>query len=263
MTLKVLDLFSGIGGFAIAAHWAGFKTAQFVEIDPSAQTELRYHYPHIPIHDDVRTYQPIPGKFDIITAGFPCTGTSGAGLKTGLSHAESALFRDTLRIIYESRPRFTIIENPTGLRDRGLRAVLGGLRMAGYSSELIVISAGRLGAGHRRQRLFIVSYPHVGSGNPTITDISRSSEMRAMVSEARNYADWLQVKPGSNGKNDGLPVVLVRHNFSAKLKAPFFCCDNGQQGRLTARILAGRAVTPQQALIPFLRIKELANGQKN
>lgn len=252
--MKILDLFAGIGGFAIAAEWAGFTTAQFVEIDPNAQKVLTKHFPHVPIHDDVRTYQGQPNEFDIITAGFPCTGTSNAGKRTGLNHAESSLFKDTLRIIYDVRPQFTVIENPTGLIDRGLRAILGGLQMGGYSSELIVISAARLGAGHRRQRLFIVSHVNERGGNPKITDISRSSEVRAMVSEARNYARWLQVKPNGDGINDGVSIAT---SSGDRLSLSEFACPNGLKGRLTARILAGRTVPPQQALIPLLRIKQL------
>ena len=253
--MRVLGLFEGIGGFAIASHWCGFESAQFVEIDPNAQKVLRHHFPNVPIHDDVRDFHASPGQFDIITAGIPCTGTSNAGLRTGLDHQESALFRDALRIIENVRPRFTVIENPPGLVSRGLRAILGGLRMAGYSSELIVVSAARLGAGHRRQRLFIVSYPHFGSGHPTITDISRSGEMRAMVSQARNYSDWLQVKPMGNNENYG--VWWQTHRSGHWIEKFNYCVENGQKGRNTARILLGRSVTPQQALIPLLRVKQL------
>lgn len=256
--MRVLDLFSGIGGFAIAALWAEFETTQFVEIDKNAQKVLSYHFPYVPIHGDIKTFHGNRYQFDIITAGIPCTGTSNAGLKTGLNHHESALFRDTLRIIENVRPRFTVIENPPGLIDRGLRAILGGLRLAGYSSELIVISASRLGAGHRRQRLFIVSYPHVGSGHPTIKDISRSGEVRTMVQEARAYTRWLQIKPIGDGADNGFPVSLDVRGSKYSLSQGL-AQKAGLRGRNTARILAGRAVTPQQALVPLLRIKQLEN----
>ncbi len=255
--MRVLGMFEGIGGFAIASHWCGFESAQFVEIDPNAQKVLRHHFPAVPIHDDVRTFYANPSQFDIITAGFPCTGTSNAGLKTGLDHQESALFRDTLRIIENARPRFTVIENPPGLVNRGLRAILGGLRMVGYSSELIVVSAARLGAGHRRQRLFIVSYPHIGSGHPTIADLSRSSEVRAMVSQARDYAHWLQVKQCSYGGNNGFSLAMATKRSISRISFKGLVIPNGQRGRNTARILLGRSVTPQQAFIPLLRVKQL------
>lgn len=157
--LRHLDLFSGCGGFTLAAKRSGGKveTTQFVELDPDCHTILKDHWPYIPIAKDIRDYHCQPGDFDLITAGFPCTGTSNAGTRTGLNHPESALFREVLRIIAECQPRFSIIEQPLGVIDRGLRAMLGGLRMVGYQSELEVISAAELGAGHCRQRLFIIS----------------------------------------------------------------------------------------------------------
>lgn len=251
--MKVLDLFSGIGGFAIAADWAGFETTQFVEIDPNAQKVLRHHYPSIPIHDDVRDFVGDRHQFDLITAGFPCTGTSSAGLQAGLAHPESQLFYQILRIAKNVEPKFIIIENPVGLIHNGLREILALLRMAGYSSTIITVSAARLGAGHRRERLFVVSYPHVGSGNPTIKDISRGSEMRAMVSEARNHAEWLQVKPDRYGVNDGIPLVMA--GADSGYSSPSAIVPNGLKGRLTARVLAGRTVTPPQALVPMLWVK--------
>ena len=158
-TLKHLDLFSGCGGFTLAGEGTGGKveTTQLVELDPDCQTVLNYHWPAIPIHPDARDFTAKPGQFDLITAGFPCTGTSGAGTRTGLEHPESSLFREALRLIWECKPKFSIIEQPLGIIDRGLRAILGGIRMVGYQSEYQVISAQELGAGHRRERLFIIS----------------------------------------------------------------------------------------------------------
>jgi hypothetical protein len=81
-----------------------------VEIDPDAQKVLKDHYHHIPIHPDARNYSPSKGEFDLITSGIPCTGTSTAGTRTGLDHEESALFREVLRILWECKPKFSIID---------------------------------------------------------------------------------------------------------------------------------------------------------
>lgn len=256
--MRVLGLFEGIGGFALASVWAGLESAQFVEIDPNAQKVLRYHFPNVPIHSDIRTYSPTE-RYDVLTGGFPCTGTSAAGSKTGLAHAESALFRDMLRVIHECQPKYTVIENPPGVVDRGLRAILGGLRMAGYSSEIIVCSAGRLGAGHIRQRLFVVSYPHCGAGDATVT-VTGASEVRNLVQKAQRHARWLQVKPVGDGANNGFSVSLDVRGIKYSIHQGF-AQKTGLKGRNTARILAGRAVTPQQALVPLLRVKELEDAK--
>ena len=98
MTLKVLDLFSGIGGFAYASESlvGGFKTTQFVEIDPYCQSVLRKNFPNVPIHNDIKTFKATKGQFDIITAGFPCQDLSLAGRMEGLEGERSGLFFDCL-----------------------------------------------------------------------------------------------------------------------------------------------------------------------
>ena len=81
MTLKVLDLFSGIGGFSYAAYHlvGGFETKQFVEIDPYCQRVLHKNFPNVPIHHDITEFNATEGQFDVITAGFPCQDLSIAG----------------------------------------------------------------------------------------------------------------------------------------------------------------------------------------
>ena len=85
--MQVLDLFSGIGGFALAGDMlGGFTTKQFVEIDPYCRQVLRKNFPDVPIHDDITTYDTSFkfGEFDLITAGFPCQDLSIAGRQAGL-----------------------------------------------------------------------------------------------------------------------------------------------------------------------------------
>ncbi|WP_081857715.1 DNA cytosine methyltransferase [Synechocystis sp. PCC 6714] len=246
--LKHLDLFAGCGGFTLAAEQTGGKiqTTQFVEIDPDCHTVLQYHWPHIPIHADIRDYYPSPGQFDLVTAGFPCTGTSSAGTKTGLHHPESALFREVLRIVAQCHPPFVVIEQPLGVIHRGLRAILGGLRMVGYQSEVEIISAAELGAGHRRERLFVVSYPHGLFGH---LPPSWVEQVGAMVQEQRVNSQWLTVKCNRLCPDSGLSFSLVSGLGSQSCIVP-----TGTPGRIKARKLAGRTVTPGQASIAINRI---------
>jgi len=151
--LRHLDLFSGVGGFTRAAAMVGgIRTTQFVEIETDAQAILRSRFPGIPIHADIRDYHPQPGEFQLVTVGFPCTGTSNAGLRTGLDHPESALWFEALRCIADGQPSFVVIENPAGVISRGLRAILGGLRVVGYCwDDPQIISAEELGAPQERK----------------------------------------------------------------------------------------------------------------
>ena len=76
----MLDTFAGIGGFSYAATKlvGGYRTTQFIEIDPFCQKILKKHFPFTPIHDDIRTFTAIPRQYDVICGGFPCQDISGA-----------------------------------------------------------------------------------------------------------------------------------------------------------------------------------------
>ncbi len=246
--LKSLSLFSGIGGFDLAAQRiGGFTTTQFVEINPDAQTVLKHHFKGVPIHDDIRTYQPRFNEFNLVYGGFPCTNTSCAGNRDGIEGEYSSLWWEHLRVLSEVQPSFSIIEQPPGVIDRGLRTILGGLRMAGYQSEVEIVSAAELGAGHRRSRLFIVSYPDSWGKDGELAP-TWSSQIRAMVQAERNDSQWLQVKRSSDGSNYG---------FSSALVEPCLIVPANRPGRLKARILAGRSVTPDQAATALRRVKFL------
>lgn len=253
--MNTLDLFSGIGGFAIAAEWCNIQTVQFVEINPHKRKLLRHHFPRIPIHADIKTFSPTT-QTDIITAGFPCTGTSNAGTRTGLSHEKSSLWYEAYRIITTARPRAAIIEQPVGIINNGLRDILAQFRMAGYSCEITPISARQLGAGHLRRRIFIIAHINSRSCYPQIT-ITGKDKVRDLVNQSRHYAHWLKVKPFSYGNVDGFQWELAGSNRTIPIPRELLEAPKGIKNRLQARIAAGEAVTPQQAHCAFLRCKEI------
>ena len=119
--LKSLDLFSGIGGFALAAERAGIETAIFCEIDKFPQSVLKYRYPDIPLIDDVRkltkeTFKSATGLdyVDIVCGGSPCQNLSVAGKREGLRGSESGLFYEYARIVNELKPKCAVWENVPG-----------------------------------------------------------------------------------------------------------------------------------------------------
>jgi DNA (cytosine-5)-methyltransferase 1 len=163
--VKVLDLFSGIGGFGLGLQRAGMSTAMFCEIEPFCRGVLAKHWPGAPIHDDVRTLG--AGTLaehglavDLVCGGFPCQDISVAGKGGGLDGARSGLWFEYERIIGEVRPRWVIIENVPALLHRGMDRVLQGLEGLGYDAEWRIVSAADLGAPHLRKRLWIVAYPN-------------------------------------------------------------------------------------------------------
>ena len=154
-----LDLFYGIGGFALAARWAGLQTIQFVELDPYCQRVLKKNFPDVPIHDDITTLDGTQFKdIFLITGGFPCQDISIAGKGAGLDGERSGLWTELHRIIGEVRPHYALIENVPALTFRGGARVIGDLAEIGYDCEWQIVGADDVGAPHRRKRIWIVAY---------------------------------------------------------------------------------------------------------
>jgi DNA (cytosine-5)-methyltransferase 1 len=172
--MKILDTFAGIGGFSYAAEKliGGFETTQFIEINPFCQKVLKKHWPHIPIHDDIRTFTAKPGEYQVITGGFPCQDISVAGLQKGITkETRSGLFYELMRVIRMVRPQYVVLENVAAILNRGLDIVLRELSEAGYDAEWSVISASSLGACHQRSRFWLVAYPNSKQSSRTESEI--------------------------------------------------------------------------------------------
>jgi DNA (cytosine-5)-methyltransferase 1 len=167
--MRMLDLFSGIGGFSLGLERAGMQTVAFCECEPYPRAVLAKHWPNVPCYDDVRTLTAdrlaADGiTVDVICGGFPCQDISTAGKGAGLAGERSGLWREYARLVGEIRPRYVVVENVSALLSRGLGTVLGDLAQVGYDAEWHCIPAAYVGAPHRRDRVWIVAYPN---GAPT------------------------------------------------------------------------------------------------
>lgn len=162
-----LDLFSGIGGFALAARWAGIETVQFVENEEFAQKVLTKNFPGVPIHGDIKTYRAngIVSPF-LCTGGYPCQPFSlaNAGRRRG-QNDDRHLWPEMFRVIQECRPNWVLAENVTGHIKLGLQEVLADLESEGYQSQVFHIGALAKDAPHRRMRVWIVSNSNSGLSN--------------------------------------------------------------------------------------------------
>ena len=189
--LKVLDLFSGIGGFSLGLErTGGFETVAFCEIDPFCQKVLKKHWPCVPIIEDITKIEVnqskrkvlngvsttsltcdgkiiYDGEIDVITGGFPCQDLSIAGRKAGLQGARSGLWGAMFKLIGKHRPKYVIIENvanllvgPTERPGEWFATLLTDLASIGYDAQWHIIPASAVGAGHHRQRAWIIAYPN-------------------------------------------------------------------------------------------------------
>lgn len=161
--MKHLDLFSGIGGFALAAKWMNWETIGFVEIDKFCQKVLTKNFPNIPIHGDIKTFNGthLRGTVDILTGGFPCQPYSQSGKRKG-NEDPRHLWPEMLRIIGEIQPCFIVGENVSGLVNwsGGLvfEQVQTDLENEGYEVTSFLLPACSTGAWHSRERIWFIAY---------------------------------------------------------------------------------------------------------
>lgn len=198
--MKHLDLFSGIGGFALAAGWAGFETVMFCEIDQFARKVLAKHWPEVPIHDDIHTLtadvvgQPI----DLITGGFPCQPFSVAGKRRG-QEDDRHLWPQMARLIDDCRPRWVLGENTPGIIGLALDDCLADLEGIGYEAWPVVVPACGVGAWHRRERVWIVAHTDYrrreGSGPSGASSHSGGNQRRSDANQS----------PTTTQQGDALP----------------------------------------------------------
>lgn len=160
--MKHIDLFSGIGGFALATEivWDNVEH-MFCDNEPFAQAILKKHWPNAQIYGDIRQLKGNISEPYILTGGFPCQPFSHAGVRRGTAD-DRYLWPEMLRVISEFRPRWVIAENVSGLLSiqNGMvfEQVCADLENEGYEVWPFVIPACAVGAPHRRDRVWIVAH---------------------------------------------------------------------------------------------------------
>lgn len=186
--MKMLDLFSGIGGFALAAKWTwkeDLEIAGFCEIEEFCCKVLEKNFPRVPIYKDITELDGnLFNDIDLITGGFPCQDISQAGRGEGIEKGtRSGLWFEMLRVISEVRPKFVIIENVPMLTIRGGTRVIEGLAEIGYDAEWTVVGANEVGARHIRKRLWIVAYTNSIGQSRSTAEECRTEERLVLESE--------------------------------------------------------------------------------
>lgn len=221
--LKVLDLFSGIGGFSLGLErTGGFETVAFCEIEEFPRRVLAKHWPEVRCYHDVRklTADALSRDgvaVDVICGGFPCQDVSIAGKGVGINGKRTGLWKEVIRLASELRPRFLILENVPKLRSRGLESLLAALAEIGFDAEWHCVPAAHVGAAHRRDRLWLFAYrqghslgpnPYLIGLYPEEVHFDGSIEPRhEQERDARPLAGW-GAEPNVERVVDGLPSQL-------------------------------------------------------
>jgi len=257
MTLRLLDLFSGIGGFSYAAEHlvGGYTTVQFVEREPYCQRTLRKHWPTTPIHDDICTFNPELRSADVICGGFPCQDISLAGKQAGIKEGtRSGLFYELMRVVRLVQPKYVILENVSAIVSNGLDAVLGELAAAGFDAEWACIPASAVGACHQRDRWWCVACPKGGRrGSSNGTAGHTPHPMRDRLQRPHQLESSWPQWPAAPARLDP--------NWRGYVSQPVLRRgDDGLSGRVHRLKALGNAVVPQVAAIPLMRILELEDA---
>jgi DNA (cytosine-5)-methyltransferase 1 len=213
LTLKLFELFSGIGGFSYAAkHFTpkgSFETVGFCEKNEWCRELTQKHHPSIPIHEDIVDLTIPAGEVDVITMGFPCQDLSSAGAMLGFSGERSRLFYEAIRVICHARPRYVVLENVSSLRALVLPTVLREFSCSGYDAEWANIRASDLGACHQRSRFYLLAYPNSDRNKGKESQAIRSKvwEKEGIRRISRDYREY-NAQPLLCRANDGVSERL-------------------------------------------------------
>ena len=219
--LRVLDLFSGIGGFSLGLErTGGFETVAFCEIEEFPRRVLAKHWPKVPCYHDVSKAEfggirPV----DLVTAGFPCQDISFAGKGAGLAGERSNLFWHVIRAVcMVGRPQL-LLENVAALLGRGLESVLLALASVGYDAEWHCIPASALGAPHSRDRIWILAdakRDEQSRKEPCVGPFGRMGRIEQSVAWDGHWEDTLSALRGMDDgfsrsveRTDGLRNAVV------------------------------------------------------
>lgn len=220
--MRVLDLFSGIGGFSLGLERAGMETVAFCEIEEFPRNVLAKHWPGVPIAEDIHklTYSKetkglaydgktiYRGTINAICGGYPCQPHSYSGSRMA-SKDERDLWPEYFRLISEISPEWVLPENVQGVltSEKGefFKRVLRNLASIGYDAEWHNIPAGAIGAPHLRPRTWMVAYPHQ-------TQFKRGGVSSRIQAEYSNLSRscWGKDKPGVVRTLNGIPSQAHR-----------------------------------------------------
>lgn len=263
------SLFSGVGGFDLAAEWAGWTNVFNCEIDPFCRKVLKFHFPNALQYEDIRTtdFTVWRDRIDVLTGGFPCQPFSVAGNRKGTGDARY-LWPEMLGAVREIRPRWVVGENVLGIVDwsEGLvfEQVCSDMENEGYEVQPFVLPACGVNAPHRRYRVFIVAH-RADSGSEDMCQ--REDGLHAVGVYADTDSKRLsiagQTRKGRSGFKDDR---IIRNWERFPTESPVCRRDDGFPGGLDGITFPswcresvkayGNAIVPQVALRIFETIND-------
>lgn len=251
--MKVLGLFSGVGGFELGLQRAGFDISAMCEIEEPATRVLNKNFPNVPIFDNVKTLHLKGGEYDVMCGGFPCQDISVGGKGAGITGERSGLWKEYLRLIDEGRPKYAIIENVFAILGRGIEVVLHDLAQIGFDATWTIYDSKFFGVPQRRRRVYIVA---VRDGIPLGTEIFKfrerdTAEHRREVESVNKSFRWSFEAEPERGQ-EGFTYITRQSNaeFTESGLASTLCKRDYKQ--FTDLVITNdriRRVTPTERLL--------------
>jgi DNA (cytosine-5)-methyltransferase 1 len=241
------SLFSGIGGFDLAAEWMKWENLFHCEWNPFGQKVLKHHFPNSISYNDITKtdFSIHRGQVDILTGGFPCQPYSSAGKRLG-NEDERHLWPEMLRTIQEVQPRWVVGENVLGLTNwnGGLvfNEVQVELEAKGYEVQAFILPACAKNAPHRRDRVWFVAYSNKVGFSTKMANGKLGRQFGFTKCDQSNVWNTFAIESAICGENDGLPTELDSISLS--------------KYRKESLMAYGNAIVPQVAYEIFKAINE-------
>jgi DNA (cytosine-5)-methyltransferase 1 len=249
------SLFSGIGGFDLAAEWMGWENVFHCEIEKYKLDQLHQNFPTSISYGSIEhtNFTIHRGSIDVLTGGFPCQDASiakqdGKG-QQGLQGSTTRLFYEMVRSISEIRPKYVVAENVANiLKTNGgadFSAILSELSRLGYNAEWRVCRASEVGAPHHRARVYLVAYS-------SVIRLKEGSSFFSHVHEKTSPFIW---KPAG-------ATIQISRGGAWTTEPPTVCLDDGLPNHMARKQIHGygNAIVPQIALAIFKSIEQYENS---
>ncbi len=245
------SLYSGIGGWLLAARWAGIENVFTCEIDKFCNKVLDKHFPETERNYDIKETNFEKYSVDILSTSDPCQPFSFAGKRGGKAD-DRFLWLETIRVIREIKPSYVVFENVLGFISMAFETVASDLETEGYTVESFIIPACAVGAWHRRNRLWIMAYSGdrsnrtrpgpeektesvqgkyretgrsgmFGGTSKDVPDTNNTKTTRQRKYSGETYGvseserlnnsgkEWWSTEPNMGGRFNGLPLWLHGH----------------------------------------------------
>ncbi len=248
------SLFSGIGGFDLAADWCGIDNLFQVEIDEFCNKILEKNFPETKRFRDIKDFNAdnYEGKLDIISGGFPCQPFSHAGRKRG-KEDDRYLWDEMFRVIQQSKPEWVIAENVYGLISMQggmvLEKVLSDLESEGFEVQTFIIPACSKNAPHRRDRAWIIAN---SEGNRN----RREQERKRSKGDERDKSGRQRMGDKFNNSSQALAPASWERDW-LEVASELCGTDDGLSKRVDRIKSLGNAIVPQVAYEFFTSILEV------